>query len=137
MCWKTLSSFPECVFILPCNIQAICSCGRASQSFITTGTVNKEIYREECLKKRLLPFLRSHDAPSLFWPDLTSCHYAKDVLEWYKANGVHVVPKEANPLNCPELRPIERYWALVKRELSQYKQQATTTKIWKILDKSS
>ena len=35
--------------------QAICNCGRASQSFITTGTVNKEIYREECLKKRLLP----------------------------------------------------------------------------------
>ena len=103
--------------------QAICSCGRASQSFITTGTVNKEIYREECLKK---PFLRNHDAPSLFWPDLASCHYAKDVLEWYKANGVHVVPKEANPPNCPELRPIERYWALVKRELSQYKQQATT-----------
>ena len=32
--------------------QAICSCGRASHSFITTGTVNKEIYREECLKKR-------------------------------------------------------------------------------------
>ena len=66
------------------------------------------------------PFLRSRDAPSLFWPDLASCHYANDVLEWYKANGVHVVP------NCPELQPIERYWALVKRELSQYKQQATT-----------
>ena len=23
----------------------------------------------------------------------------------------------ANPPNCPELRPIERYWALVNREL--------------------
>ena len=55
-----------------------------------------------------------------------SYHYAKDVLGRYKTNGVHVVPKEANPRNCPELQPIERYWALVKRELSQYKQQATT-----------
>ena len=62
--------------------QKINSCGRASQSFITTGTVNKKIYHEECLKKRLLPFLRSHDALSLFWPDLASCHYAK---EW---NGI-------------------------------------------------
>ena len=106
--------------------QAVCSCGRASQSFITTGTVNKEIYGEECLEKQLLPFLRSHDAPSLFWSDLASYHYAKDVLEWYKANGVHVVPKEVNPPNCPELRPIEQYWVLMKRELSQYEQQATT-----------
>ena len=40
--------------------------------------------------------------------------------------GVHVVPKEMNPTNCPELRPIERYWAIVKRELSQYKHQAAT-----------
>ena len=59
-------------------------------------------------------------------PDLASCHYAKDVLEWYKANVVHVVPKEVNPPNCPELRPIERCWALVKRELSQYEQKATS-----------
>ena len=89
--------------------QATCSCGRASQSFITAGTVNKEIYREECLKKRLFPFLRINDAPTLSW------HYAKDVLKWYKANGVHVVPNEANPPNCPKLRPIERNWAPVKR----------------------
>ena len=47
-------------------------------------------------------------------------------MEWYQANEVHVVPKEADPPNYPELRPIERYWVLVKRELSQYKQQATT-----------
>ena len=45
---------------------------------------------------------------------------------FWNANGVHVLPKEANPPNCPQLRPIERYWAFVERELSQYKQQATT-----------
>ena len=99
--------------------------------------VNKEIYREECLKKRFLPFLRSHDAPSLFWPDLASCHCAKDVLEWYKANGVHVVPKEANPRNCPELQPIERYGALVKREFSQCKQATTIEKFRKSWTKAA
>jgi len=34
------------------------------------------------------------------------------------------VPKEANPPNCPELRPIERYWALVKRELKATEKEA-------------
>jgi len=34
------------------------------------------------------------------------------------------VPKEANPPNCPELRPIERYWVLVKRKLKETKSGA-------------
>lgn len=86
---------------------------------------DKKIHREEYLQKRLLSFLHSHGATSLFWLDRASYHYAKDVLEWYEANGVHAVPKESNPPNCPEL-PIKQYWALVKRELSQCKQQVTT-----------
>ena len=59
---KKKANFPKKYLVW----QAICSCGRASQSFITTRTVNKEMYHEEYLKKRLLPFLRSHDAPSPF-----------------------------------------------------------------------
>lgn len=38
-------------------------------------------------------------------------------MKWYKQNQVNIVPRDANPPNCPELRPIERYWALVKRRL--------------------
>ena len=30
----------------------------------------------------------------------------------------------ANPPNCPELRPIERYWALVKKELKATNKEA-------------
>lgn len=30
----------------------------------------------------------------------------------------------ANPPNSPELRPIERYWALVKRELKATKKES-------------
>lgn len=101
--------------------QAICSCGKRSQSFVTTGSINTEIYIKECLQKRLLPFIRLHNVSTYFWPDLASCHYGKQALEWYKNNNVVFVPREANPPNCPELRPVERYWALVKRELKSTK----------------
>lgn len=107
---KKRSKFPKKILLW----QAICSCGKRSRSFVTTGTVNGEIYKKECLQKRLLPFLRSHSSQPLFWPDLASCHYSKAVVEWYKHNDVAVVPKECNPPNCPELRPIEEYWAIMK-----------------------
>jgi predicted transcriptional regulator len=77
--------------------QAICSCGKRSAPFVTTGTVNGEIYLKECLQKRLLPLLKQHEGPTIFWPDLASCHYSNDVLEWYEANGVTFVPKDMNP----------------------------------------
>lgn len=117
---KKVSKFPKKYLIW----QAICSCGRKSKCFVSTGTINKDVYEKECLQKRLLPFIRSHDSPALFWPDLASCHYAKSVLEWYKVQEVNYVPKEANPPNCPELRPIEKYWALVKRKLFETKKKA-------------
>lgn len=104
--------------------QAICSCGQRSQSYVTSGTINSEIYIKECLEKRLLPFMGKHTKSTFFWPDLASCHYSNATKEWYTRNNVTLVPKEANPPNCPELRPIERYWALVKRELKSTKKEA-------------
>ena len=53
----------------------------------------------------------------MFWPNLATCHYAKPVMEWYEANDVVFVPKEANPPNSLELRPIEKFWAIVKDKL--------------------
>lgn len=106
--------------------QAICTCGKRSSIFIAQGSINSEIYIEECLEKRLLPFLRQHHVSTIFWPDLASCHYSNATKKWYEAHGVVFVPKEANPPNCPELRPIERYWALVKKELKKTKQSSRT-----------
>ena len=60
-------------------------------------------------------FLKKHEVPTFSWPDLATCHYSKMFIEWYQTNKVKFVPKDANPSNCPELRPIERYWALVKK----------------------
>jgi transposase len=127
---KKRSKFPK-KFLL---WQAICSCGKRSRSFITTGTVNGDIYKKECLQKRLLPFLRSHSTQPLFWPDLASCHYSKAVSEWYTQNGVAVVPKRCNPPNCPELRPVEEYWSIMKGILKkkggQVKSVAEMQKKW-------
>lgn len=95
--------------------QAICSCGLKSASFFTKGTINADIYQKECLQKRLLPLYKKHTTPPLFWPDLASAHYAKSTLRWFEDNDVDFVEKDINPPNCPQLRPIERYWAIVKR----------------------
>lgn len=112
---KKLSKFPKKFLVW----QAICSCGNRSASFVTLGSINSDIYIKECLQKRLLPFLRQHNISTFFWPDLATCHYSKSTIDWYNKNNVIFVPKEANPPNCPELRPIERYWALVKRQLKK------------------
>lgn len=117
--------------------QAICSCGKKSKSFVTTGTINKTIYIKECLEKRLLPFIREHidrtNKVPLFWPDLASCHYAKDTIEWYTTNNVRYVPRDFNPANCPEIRPIERYWAIVKRHFKKSRKEAKSIDRFKVL----
>jgi hypothetical protein len=112
--------------------QAISSSGARSDIFVTEGTINGKIYRDECLKKRLLPFLRKLGVPTLFWPDLASCHYASDTLDFMNANGINVVPKDMNPPNVPQCRPIERYWAKVKDKLRTTQQSATSIKDFKL-----
>lgn len=99
--------------------QAICTCGKRSAAFIAKGNMKTDDYIRECLQKRLLPFVRKHNVNPLFWPDLASIHYSKKTMEWYKTNKVEIVPIAANPPNCPQLRPVETYWALIKQKLRQ------------------
>jgi hypothetical protein len=119
---KMKSKFPKKYLVW----QAICTCGMRSQTFVASGTVNTDIYIEECLKKRLLSFILKHKESPFFWPDLASCHYSKKALQWYNDNNITFVPREANPPNCPELRSIERYWTLVKRRLKETKKEVKT-----------
>lgn len=99
--------------------QGICSCGRKTKVFITGATMNGQLYKEECLQKIILPFIQSHEGPVKFWPDLASCHYSRDVIEWYKQNNVDFIEKSVNPPNCPDFRPIEKFWAIIKRKLKK------------------
>lgn len=104
--------------------QAMDEKGNVSSPFITEGTINKNIYLEECLKKRLLPFLKKyHNIDDiLFWPDLATCHYANVVQNWLKLNNIDFVKKQENPPNVPQARPIEKYWALCKAEYKRKNQ---------------
>lgn len=65
-----------------------------------------------------------------FLPVLASRHCSNSTLEWYTDNAVDVVPKNINPPNCPELRPIEFYRVITKNKLS--KNVGSVYKIYKM-----
>lgn len=115
--------------------QAICQCGKRSRPLFFEGSINTDVYVNQCMKKGLLPFLKSHNKSTLFWPDLATCHYAGKTLSWYRENNVNFLEKAINPPNVPQLRPIERYWALVKNILRKKGKSATTlqnfSNLWK------
>lgn len=119
---KLKSKFPQKFMVW----QAICSCGLKSEAYVTTGTINSQIYVDECLEKRLLPFIRKHQVIPLFWPDLASCHYANNTIKWYNGKQVNFVHRDCNPPNSPELRPIEQYWSIVKGILKKTGQEIQT-----------
>ena len=77
---------------------AISDCGMSEPLFRTSKAVeiNSSIYINECLEKRLLPFIHKYHRAFnyLFWPDLASSHYSKDSLNWMD-QYVYYVDKES------------------------------------------
>ena len=74
-------------------------------------SVNEETYLEHCSKGHLMPFINRYHDPNkvLFWPDLASSHYASSVID--------LVPKEKNPQNCPQPRPVETLWQILDEKV--------------------
>ena len=56
-------------------------------------------YLNECILKRLIPFIdRYHaDDSMLFWPDLASAHYAREMRDLLTAHGINFVPRGEKP----------------------------------------
>jgi hypothetical protein len=81
--------------------------------------INQEVYLNECIIKRLVPFINKYhsDGNYVFWPDLASSHYAYSVTDWLEEQKIPFVPKDMNPANLPEARPIEDFWAILKRDV--------------------
>jgi len=81
--------------------------------------INANRYLKECIQRRLVPFLRQHyvDGEYIFWPDQASAHYAKKVIDFLKAENIAFVDKSCNPAGVPEIRPIEDFWAFLKRKV--------------------
>ena len=80
--------------------QAMAEEGSVSDPFVTDCTVNGQIYLNECIIKRFLPFAKEKKGqrPILFWPDLAAAHYAKPVtarLDDEKIN--YVIKLEKSP----------------------------------------
>ena len=83
--------------------QAIAEDGRLSPAYVCKINMNGEVYREECLKKILLPWIRSLTLtrPVLFWPDKASSHYSRIAIEFLKENNIRYVSKADNPTSVP------------------------------------
>jgi transposase len=81
--------------------------------------VRTQTYLNECIRKRLIPFInRYHVGDSvLFWPDLASAHYAREVQAFLTDHGVSYVKRGQNPPNVPQARPIEMIWSLLEQKV--------------------
>ena len=115
--YKPKEKFPKKFLVW----QAMDECGNVSEPYIKIGTMKAEEYKRECLQKRLLPFILKHHSIDeiLFWPDLATIHYEKNVQTWLKDNNISYVARDKNPPNVPQARPIERYWFLCKEKYGQ------------------
>ena len=62
----------------------------------------------------------------MFWPDLSSSHYANEVVSFLDANNIKYLPKGKNPPNVPVARPIEDFWGQLKRLVYEDNWQTTS-----------
>ena len=44
-------------------------------------------------------------------------------MSWQKSHAVNIEQNEHNPPNCPQFRPIEKYWAIIKKNLLKSKKE--------------
>ncbi|OXA56905.1 Transposable element Tcb2 transposase [Folsomia candida] len=104
-----------------CIWQCFSSHGHVSDPVVLEGNINQDIYLKNCVKAGLEAFInRFHKNDKvLFWPDLATCHYAKKVTEYLRKKNIDFVPKDINPPNVPQLRPIEKFWARSKSVYSR------------------
>lgn len=99
---------------------AISPRGHSKALFFKSGlAINQYVYKNECLDRGLIPFIRSKypHGNYVFWPDLASSHYANSVCEHLNNQNIEFVPKCLNPANVPKARPIEDFWGILKREV--------------------
>ena len=124
--YRMVKNFPEKVMVWV----ALSARGISEPFIIKSGNaINYDIYFNECIKKRLVKFIKEHhsDDNFVFWPDLASSHYAKRTLTELESLNIPVVPKDSNPPNVPQLLPIEHYWSILKSNV--YKNEWTAKSI--------
>ena len=75
-------------------------------------------YSKFCIPK-IKEFIEKHHKRDkiVFWPDLASSHYSKVSLDTLHKLKIEYIPKVYNPLKYPQIRPIEDFWAHLKRRV--------------------
>lgn len=114
--YKTKAKFPEKVLVW-CAISEV-GVSRPYIGHVRGEAVNSNVYTQRCLPK-LLEFINLHHQNDdiMFWPDLASCHYARETRQWLEAHNIPFVPRAHNPPNLPQARPIETFWALLTQKV--------------------
>ena len=115
--------------------QAIDQFGNVTPPFVSKGTMNAQIYLENCLKQILLPFIqKNHPGKKIiFWPDLASCHYQREVVLWLRSNDINIIERSENPPNVPQARPIELFWSICKQKYKKRKSPVKNLRSFKMI----
>jgi hypothetical protein len=89
-------------------LAAIDQFGNTGEPHFSEGTTNGKINLEECLKKRLIPFLEGYHKKRkiLVWPDLATFRYRQDVIQWMNRQNFEFVKRDENAPNVPQVRPL-------------------------------
>ena len=79
-------------------------------------------------KKRLLPFIKYHHKGDdiLFWADLASSHYSKQIQDSPTAHQINFVQGQQNPLNVPQACSTETIWSLLEQKMYEGAWEAKT-----------
>ena len=90
-------------------------------------TVNTEIYINECLQPRLLPFIHKHhsDFNFQFVYDLTGSHLSIETIADMKEN-LPFFDNTAIHLNVPQARPKENLWDILAQKIYEGGWEAKT-----------
>ena len=99
---------------------AISDCGVSEAYVWSQGlAIDGQRYKTHCLQRRLIPFLVNNGIldQCVFWPDKASSHYSTLVLNYLRGEQLSVIPKQDNPTNFPQCRPIENFHEIIKRAI--------------------
>ena len=89
--------------------------------------VNTEIYINECLQQRLLPFIHKHhsDLNFQFVHGLAGAHFSIGTNALMNEN-LPFVNNTTNPPNVPQARPIENLWGILAQKVYEGGWEAKT-----------
>ena len=113
--FKRVEKFPKKYLVW----QAIADDGKVCKPKVLKGTMGTDTY-VDCLETIMIPWIKKEYGVDnvVFWPDMAACHYSKKTLALLDAHGIDYVGKLENAPNLPQGRPIEKFCALCKQQLS-------------------